>query len=304
MATYWKITVENDDGTTSEYFVDQTVPLSVGANEVVEKFTAFQGGLDIYDDVVTPNWYVQFFCFLWAIKKLNPNWEVGRLLGAGIETTKTLVGGAAIESTAGNDIFITVPQTYFPDGEHESFRRHDFIAFTLAGNDYRTKLDDATLVGSNIVFQLDPDQPMDGPGWAVPLAHPIASTPLDSFTIEYRKLPQYDENPIFFMDEPEDEQTQRFIQQIYDLMKTHLFAGDVDYRWLIGQTRFDRLIQFLDRVKAVETNYVLCSELPSVDEFYPPAVEETTPTDATTSFLTFPAVLVIDQDYIETYLWG
>lgn len=304
MPDFWKVTVENDDGTESEYLVRQDLPLAVNVNDVVDKFTAFAGGFDILDDVLDPNWYVQCLCFMWALKKLNPDWEVGRLLGAGIHTVKSLVSVGEIEAPTGIlDLVIRIPLAYFPDGEHESLKRADHIKFTLAGGDYYSRIWEVAVVGGNVELSLDPVQNFTGPGWAVPLAYAIAVTGLDAIVIEYRKLPQLDGVPLFFMDDPVKEQVDRFIRQIFDLFKAHTFAGKVDYRWLIGQGRFDRLVEFLDRVRAIETNFVLCSEVPATDEQAVPAITEITPATAS-HFITYLATLVIDQDYIETYVFG
>lgn len=304
MPNFWKVVVENDDGTESEYLVRQDLPLAVSVNDLVDKFTAFAGGFDILDDKLDPNWYVQCLCFLWALKKLNPDWEVGRLLGAGIQTIKSLAGVGQISAPTGiSDLVIQIPLAYFPDGEHESLRRYDHIRFTLAGEDYTSRIWEVDVVGGNVELMLDPVQDFTGSGWAVPLGYPIAVTGLDAIVIEYRKLPQLDNAPLFFMDDPVKEQVDRFIQQIYDLFKAHLFAGKVDYQWLISQGRFDRLVEFLDRVRAVETNFVLCSDVPATEEDAVPAITELTPTDSA-NFITFLATLVIDQDYIETYVFG
>jgi len=304
MPDFWKVTVENDDGTESEYLVRKDLPLAVDVNDVVDKFTAFAGGFDILDDVRDPNWYVQCLCFLWALKKLNPDWEVGRLLGAGIRTIKSLTAvGEIVAPTGISDLVIRIPLAYFPDGEHESLKRADHIKFTLVGDEYYSRIWDVAVVGGNIELSLDPIQDFTGANWSIPLSYPIAVTGLDAIVIEYRKLPQMDGAPLFFMDDPVKEQVDRFIRQVYDLFKAHMFAGKVDYRWLIGQGRFDRLVEFLDRVRAVETNFILCSEVPATDEQAVPALTEITPTTAS-HFITYLAALVIDQDYIETYVFG
>lgn len=411
MTDYWKIVVANDDGSESEHLVRQDIPLAVNANQTVARFTSFLAGVDVMDEVLDPNWYLQMFCFIWAIQRLNPNWEVGRLLGAGIQTSKQLVGTGSISSLgtggaqvdvlgvgAGDSVTVagvlftwvvsggtgtqwTTPkqlaaainanvpnvtaavvgttvmvrtndtiwtnalllaatytvaaagltwerwggaalapggqfniegdylltqitlllaEAYFPDWE--SLRTKDLVTFTFSPDVYQTRIASVSYASGVITILLDTAQNFTNLGGAS-LVHPIAPVVPDEIAISYRRLPRFDDSPIWYMNEPVSEQTQRFIQQIYDLLKQHLFAVNIDYHWLIDQQRLDRLTAFLDRVRAVETNYVICSELPAVEEEVTPAVVESSPSFAA-NYLAYLAFLTIDVDFIETYIFG
>jgi len=416
MPDQYKIIIENADGTESEYLVRSDLPLGVTAGQAVDKFKSLLAGVDVYDDVITPNWYTEFICFIWAIARLNPKWEVGRLLGAGITTSKVMVGHGSVESElrggaqidlraagpgssvtvkgsvftynanpttlaqwrtgeqlafaieesfpdlqaiyrngflflytrsfgftnptllagsytvastglagftrlggdalipagqfnieaspsapqawAGAQIKITIGTAFFPD--YESLRKNDTIRFQLSGVDYETKISrvEVSLPAIDIYLDLTNDFHDHGVG---PLAHPIASTLLDEVEITYRRLPQLDDNPLFFMDEPIKEQTDRFIQEIYDYLKNNTFGVKVDSNWLKDQERIDQLVRFLDRVRAVETNWIMCSDLEGVDELGVPFFVETTPSSGGSFFDTLPAYLIVDQTYLDQH---
>lgn len=416
MASEYKIIIENDDGTESEFTVRADVPLAIQPGDTVEKFQALLAGVDVYDDVLTPDWYTEFFCFLWAIARLNPDWEVGRLLGAGITTTKILVGHGSFESSfrggaqidiraagvgssvtvkgtvftynanptsltewrtgdqlvfaiqeslpdvravyrngflflytrafgytgnaglladgftiasagmaaptrlggdalapggqfnveaspaapqawAGAQMKIVLGTSYFPD--HESLKKNDLIRFQLGGIDYTTKIAEVNVSPPAIEILLDLTNDFHD-ATAGAIAHPVAVTLLDEVEITYRRLPRLDDNPLFFMDEPIREQTDRFIEEIYDYLKHNTFGVKVDPNWLKDQGRLDQLERFLDRVRAVETNWIACSDLEGVDEIGVPFFVETTPTDAS-HWDPLPAFLIVDLNYLDEH---
>lgn len=284
------IIILNDaDGEEVVYALPPPLQPAVVPDEQVRRFQSLGLGVTVHDSVTTPNWQTIFPFLTFIGDQFSPTFEAGRVLDRGVPATVS--GTGATYDIAAHSVTDSMLAVETADG----VRRGDRIQFTIAGTTFVDRIDSIDSVTGTIQLITK------SPGVPETLYVPVASAAVATYTISFRRFPQYDEQ--FFMDSPERDYTEFMDRQLYELLKQFLFLVEISATLLTDPEAMTTLTDFLDTGKRAVTNYVMFAYFGLDDLTSVPGrkgVHELVNLDVTddATITTTAAYLTIGQNYI------
>jgi hypothetical protein len=273
--TYF-IDILGDDGALRRFTLDGFPPAVTGG-DVVTRFTALGGGLNVLDSTVEPGWYLRFALFLYAIEGLSSTFDVAALFDKGRRSTLK-VSATSAYAAGTHSIHVTKSAFDFRVLEdlNNSYGRATLV-YPATRRD--TKVDHVDeLPGSYEVF-FDPSYPF--------LVAPPGTLPQVEFEFDLSRRFDLD----FIFDEYIKEHLDPVADQLFSLLEANLFAVEIDSSVTVQQERLNRLFTLLNRVKAAETDYIVLGSVPDQTEEVGLDITEDDPTTAA-NFSQIPAFLI------------
>jgi hypothetical protein len=258
------IDVRGNDGALRRFTL-VGFPPAVSGGDVVTRFTALGGGLNVLDSTVEPNWYLRFAIFLYAIESLSPTFDVAALFDKG---RRSVYKVSAISAYAAGTHSIQVTKSAFDFRLLEDLNNSRGRATLLYSSGARrdTRVASVTeLPGAYVVF-FDPSYPF--------LVAPPGTLPQVEFVFDLARRFDLD----FIFDEYIKEHLDPVASQLFSLLEANVFAVEIESSVTVVQERLNRLFNLLDRVKAAETDYIVLSSVPDLEEELELVVTDDDPT--------------------------
>ena len=269
------IDIKGDDGPLRRFTL-VGFPAAVSGGDVVTRFTALGGGLNILDSTIEPDWYTRFALFLYAIEGLSPTFDVAALFDKGRRSTYRV---SATSVYASGTHSIQIAKSAFDFRVLEDLNNSKGRATLIYPAERRdTRVDHVDeLPGFYEVF-FDPSYPF--------LVAPPGTLPQVEFVFDLARRFDLD----FIFDEYIHEHLDPVATQLFSLLEANVFAVEIEATVTVPQERLNRLFKLLDRVKAAETDYIVLGALPDQDEDVGLDITEDDPTTGA-NFAQIPAYL-------------
>lgn len=283
-----KIEILGDDGVLRKFTLTG-MPVGVIVSQRVDRFTALGKGMNVIDEFTEPNWYRRFPLFLYAIERFSSGFETAALLDKGVTATYRI---SAITDYDALTHSIVVTPTAFDFKLVEDLNRKAGRATIFQGSN---RFD------SRIIPSVTPPggypPAVEDLGWgfritfdpAYTFAVPPASGVPTFVEFEFEKQRRLDVDFIF--DEYIKEHLDPVATQVYSVLRANLFALEITPDLRVAQDRLELLFKLIERVRAVETNYLVLGELPALSDDVPVDITESDPTSAA-NFAQIPAYLI------------
>lgn len=283
------VDILGDDGVMRRFTVSN-MPVAVAPQERVDRFTALGAGLNVIDHITEPDWYLRFPLFLYAIERFGSTFEASALLDKGVRSTYR-VSAIADYDAATHSIVITPTALDWKLMEDLNGQECRTTIFQGA-NRFDTRLVPQARNFNNVPA-------IEDLGWgfrvsfdaAFPFTMPPAAATPTTVEFEFERQRRFDQDFIF--DEYVKEHVDPIAEQLYSLLRANLFVVELTQDMHPSQERMELLFTLLERVRAVETNYIVLGELPALSDAMPiDTATEDTPSDAAANFAQIPAFLV------------
>ncbi len=233
------VTVEFSNPGIVDIELPRGIRASVKPGDIVTPLQSLATGVTLLDS--SSNWLERFPWLLYALEERSPTFQPASHIGRGVQVTS--------DRTMTYNTPVTRLDMVGPLDLPEGLRKGDRVSFW-----------DGVTTFVNIVASVSEDRRT-----AFLTDHSLLTVPGNgtavTVTFTYRVRPGLDAG--WFLDQADQGYIDEMNQRLFDLFKTFLFAVEVDAALLKDSAAMQNLIEFLDSVKAAETDYILFARLGS-----------------------------------------
>jgi len=271
----WVVTIEGDDAVTRSFALTGMDPAVVPGTRV-GRFTALGDALSVIDDANTPDWYLTQPAFLYAVERLSTHFDTAALFDKGLRSTYRVTATDPYD-VALHSIDISLSSFDFRLLEDLNNQQRARCTLFFGATRYDSRVLRVEELSDRFRVFLDPAYTFTGiPG----------TNPAVEFEFERQRRHDLD----FLLDEYLKEHLDPVAAQVYSVLKHNLFLVQITKGLRVDQERMELLFLLLDRIKAVETNYIIVGAVSDQADDLPMAVAEDDPTTGT-NFSQIPAFI-------------
>jgi len=283
------VDILGDDGVLRRFTVTG-MPVAVIPQQRVDRFTALGGGFNVIDHVTEPDWYTRFPQFLYAVERFGATFETAALMDKGIRSTYKISAIADYDAVTHS---IVVTPTAFDYRLVADLNDQECRATIFQGaNRFDTRLVPLARNINNVVA-------VEDLGWgyrlnfdpAFPFLAPPAPATITTVELEFERQRRLDNDFVF--DAYIKEHIDPIARQVYSVLRSNLFAVEISEDVRVKQERMELLFTLLERVRAVETNYIVLGSLPALADSVQIDATDESPADDPARFVQIPAYLVM-----------
>lgn len=290
-AQAWTVDVLGDDGVTRRFTL-LDMPPAVSVGQRVERFTALGAALTVVDAVSDPAWNRALPLWIYGIERFGNLFNVAALWDKGLRSTYR-VSAIADYDAVDHSIVVTLTALDFRLLEDLNGQFCRVTLFQGAAR-FDSRIDPVAVfrvpavenLGWGYRVRLDRAYTFAVPPAPIGIGGPIF------VEFEFERQRRFDLD--FILDEYIEEHIAPIDAQLFALFRFNLFVLQLTLPRGPSPERAQRLIQLAERIRAVETQYLILGEMRAEQDAVPLGVTETAPDTPANFFQTTVAFLVND----------